>query len=77
MELKEWTHRYSYKMELSKFVPRVGNVLTGMVLVDREYSDDEVESLAKEMSHGIFDNAKLVEVRLIEVRTMPPLYNLI
>ena len=77
MELKEWTHRYSYKMELPNFVPRVGNVLTGRVLVDREYSDDEVESLAKEMSHGIFDNAKLVEVRLIEVRTMPPLSNLI
>lgn len=76
MELKEWTHRYSYKMELPNFVPRVGNVLTGRVLVDREYSDDEVESLAKEMSHGIFDNAKLVEVRLIEVRTMPPLSNL-
>lgn len=75
MELKEWTHKYRYKMDLPNFVPRVGNVLTGTVQVSREYSDDEVEALAKEMSHGIFNNARLVEVQLIEVRTMPPLSN--
>lgn len=76
MELKEWTHKYRYKMDLPNFVPSVGNVLTGTVQVSREYSDDEVEALAKEMSHGIFNNARLVEVQLIEVRTMmPPLSN--
>ena len=75
MELKEWTHKYRYKMELPNFVPRVGNVLTGTVQVSREYSDNEVETLAKEMSHGIFNNARLIEVQLIEVRTMPPLSN--
>lgn len=72
MELKEWTHRYRYKMELPNFVPRVGNVLTGTVQVSREYSNDEIEVLAKEMSHGIFNNAKLAEVRLVEVRKIPP-----
>lgn len=71
LELKEWTHRYRFKMDLPNFVPRVGNILTGTVQVSREYSDDEVEALAKEMSHGIFNNAKLVEVRLVEVRNTP------
>ena len=68
--MKEWTHRYSYKMDLPNFVPRVGNVITGTVQVSREYSDDEVEALAKEMLHGLFNNAKLAEVRLVEVRTI-------
>ena len=60
-----YTYTYSYKMELPRFIPRVGNVLTGRVRVGRECSADEVEALAKEMLHGKFDDAKLVEVRLI------------
>jgi len=65
VELAQFTYRYRYKMELTRFVPMVGNVLTGTIQVDREYSDEEVEALAKEMLHGVFNYAKLVEVRLI------------
>lgn len=64
----KWTHRYKYKLELPYPYPRVGTIVTGEVQTEREYSDKEIEILAKEMAHGIFDHVKLTECHLIECR---------
>lgn len=71
MELQKWTHRYRYAMQLPNFVPRVGVLLTGVVQVHRECNASEVEAIAKEESHGIFNHAKLLDVTLIEVKKNP------
>ena len=68
MPPKYWTHCYRYRMELPYPYPRLGNIVTGTVQVEREYTGAEIEALAKTMAHGIFDSAKLIDVVLIETR---------
>jgi hypothetical protein len=67
----QWTHKYRYK--LSNPIPngRLGRTLTGTVQVSREYSDDEVLALAKEMFHGSIPKATIVECNLISVMGKP------
>lgn len=66
--MKTWTHRYHYKLRLPYPHPRIGVFATGTVQVEREYTPAEVEKLAKEMAHGMMDNATLTECQLIEAR---------
>jgi outer membrane lipopolysaccharide assembly protein LptE/RlpB len=56
--------KYHYKMQFP--YPGVDSLVTGTVQVSREYSDAEVEALAKEMHHGRCNNAKLIEVVRVE-----------
>lgn len=58
-------YTYRYKMESPRYIGRVGRILTGTVSVDREYSDEDVCKLTKEMLNGIANDAALVEVRLV------------
>ena len=64
----KWNHRYKYKLKSSKYTERVGYIHTGEMQVERAYSNQEVEALAKEMAHGTIDDAVLIECKLIEVR---------
>lgn len=66
--MSKWTHKYKYTMESPVYIPRIGSLITGTAQTDRAYSDAEVEALAKEMSHGVFNSAKLIKVELIERR---------
>jgi len=66
----DWTHKYKYILETSRYIDRVGYKHTGAIQVSREYSNYEVEALAKEMSHGTLNDAVLIKCELIETRTI-------
>lgn len=52
-------YRYRYELLLPSYVPRIGNKVTGTFTSHKKMSAAEVETMAKEMSHGQFNSAEL------------------
>jgi len=66
--MKQWTHRYKFKIKTTSSIGYAEHIHTGQIQVSRKYTNEEVFKLANKMSHSTLTNGKLVEVFLIETQ---------
>ena len=70
MELLEWSHKYHYEFKSSRHIDRVGTRITGVVQLFGAHTEQEVAEFSKKLFHGFIDDAELISIKLISVRSL-------